>query len=148
MQCRFSSCSLLIVLLTAVSLHAQQVTIPPVPQLNEVGKFVHDKSGLLMPAPLEMRRRVFRAQKVAFEDHRTPIILVTIHHMAVTEDEFIDDLRDQAVDGLRTGSGGSGLIETVQSAGKVLAEKLPLDPTAGPDEDELSNRVILIHPRP
>jgi uncharacterized membrane protein len=68
--------------------------------------------------------------------------------MAVTEDEFIDELRDQAVDSLRTGSGGSGLIETVQAAGKVLAEKLPLDPTAGPDEDELSNRVILIHPRP
>jgi uncharacterized membrane protein YgcG len=97
MRCRFSSCSLLIVLLTAVSLHAQQVMIPPIPELNGVGKFVHDKSGLLMPAPLEMRRRVFRAQKVAFEDHRTPIILVTIHHMAAFgyEEEEIQPFAEQ-----------------------------------------------------
>lgn len=82
MRFHFSFCTLLLCLLTSARLHAEPVSIPPVPAMNGVGEFVHDLAGLLMPAPLEMRRRVFRAQKLAFEDHESPIILVTIDRMA------------------------------------------------------------------
>ena len=63
-------------------LPAAEVSIPPVPAINGSGEFVQDFASLLMPAPAEMRARVFRAQQTAMEDHNTPIILVTIHRMA------------------------------------------------------------------
>jgi hypothetical protein len=81
MRFRRGCCLLLLCLLTA-TLHAEPVTIPPVPAINGSGEFVQDFASLLMPAPPEMRARVFNAQEVAFEEHDTPIILVTIRRMA------------------------------------------------------------------
>jgi len=83
MRFRFGCCLLLLCLSTAAALRAEPVTIPPVPAINGRGEFVQDFASLLMPAPAEMRARVFKAQEAALEDHNTPIILVTIHRMAV-----------------------------------------------------------------
>ena len=82
MRFRPGCCSLLLCLLTANLPAVESLSIPPVPAIAGSGEFTHDLAGLLMPAPLEMRRRVFRAQQVALEDHQSPIILVTIHRMA------------------------------------------------------------------
>ncbi|MDP7205977.1 MAG: TPM domain-containing protein, partial [Pirellulaceae bacterium] len=74
--------ALLVCWALASELPAVEVTIPPVPAINGRGEFVQDFASLLMPAPVEMRARVFRAQQTAMEDNNTPIILVTIHRMA------------------------------------------------------------------
>jgi uncharacterized membrane protein len=80
---------------------------------------------------------------------RRAVVLADEGVMEATGQEFIDQLRDQAVAGLRSRTAAGGMVEVVEAAGVVLSEKMPQDPAAtGPDENELSNRVILIHPRP
>ena len=58
--------------------------IPPVPAIDGSGKFVHDLAGVLyiQDVPEGPHKTIYDAQKTAFEEHDTPIIVVTIHHMA------------------------------------------------------------------
>jgi len=111
---------------------------------------------------------------------RRAVVLADDGVMEATGQEFIDQLRDQAVAGLRSRTVAGGMVEVVEAAGVVLSEKMPqaaatgptrpssesttkaaTEPVSsekmaedtvaeayGPDENELSNRVILIHPRP
>ncbi|MFP6753751.1 MAG: TPM domain-containing protein [Pirellulaceae bacterium] len=83
MRFRFGSCTLLLCLLTAASLHAESGSIPPVPAIDGSGEFVHDLAGVLYihDVPEGQHKRIHDAQKVAFEEHDTPIIVVTIHRM-------------------------------------------------------------------
>ena len=79
---------------------------------------------------------------------RRAVVLADQGVMKATGQEFIDELRDQAVAGLRSETAAAAITEVVRAAGQVLSEKMPQDPAASPDENELSNRVVLIHPRP
>ena len=79
---------------------------------------------------------------------RRAVVLADEGVIKATGQQFIDDLRDQVVSGLRSGTAATAITEVVRAAGAVLSEKMPQDAAAGPDENELSNRVILIHPRP
>jgi len=79
---------------------------------------------------------------------RRAVVLADEGAIKATGQQFIDDLRDQVVSGLRSGTAATAITEVVRAAGVVLSEKMPQDAAAGPDENELSNRVILIHPRP
>ena len=77
---------------------------------------------------------------------RRAVVLADEAVLAAPGQEFIVQLRDQAVAGLRSRTAAGGMVD---AAGVVLSEKMPQDPAAtGPDGNELSNRVILIHPRP
>ncbi len=78
---------------------------------------------------------------------RRALVLADQGVMKATGQEFIDELRDQAVAGLRSETAAAAIIETVRGAGEVLSEKMSQS-AASPDENELSNRVVLIHPRP
>ena len=53
--------------------------LPPVPARDGVGFFIHDYAGLLDKVATE---RIQQAQKQAFEEHDTPIIVVTIASMS------------------------------------------------------------------
>ncbi len=79
---------------------------------------------------------------------RRAVVLADEGVMEAAGQQFVDDLRDRAVAGLRSKTAAGGMVEAVKTAGVVLSEKMPQDAAAGPDENELSNRVILIHPRP
>jgi len=79
---------------------------------------------------------------------RRAVVLADEGVMEAVGQQFVDDLRDRAVAGLRSKTAAGGMVEAVKTAGVVLSEKMPQDAAAGPDENELSNRVILIHPRP
>jgi len=68
--------------------------------------------------------------------------------VAATGQEFLDGLRDQGVAALRSGKADQALIEAVQSAGQVLGDKLPAESGPAEEDNELSNHVIMIHPRP
>ncbi|MFP6753752.1 MAG: TPM domain-containing protein [Pirellulaceae bacterium] len=58
--------------------------IPPVPAIDGSGEFVHDLAGVLyvQNVPQGHHKTIYDAQQVAFEEHDTPIIVVTIHRMA------------------------------------------------------------------
>ena len=79
---------------------------------------------------------------------RRALVLADQGVMKATGQDFIDELRDQAVAGVRSETAATAITEVVRAAGQVLSEKMPQDPAASPDENELSNRVVLIHPRP
>lgn len=79
---------------------------------------------------------------------RRAVVLADEGVMEAAGQQFVDDLRDMAVAGLRSKTAAGGMVEAVKTAGVVLSEKMPQDTAAAPDENELSNRVILIHPRP
>jgi len=72
-------CSLLIVGLLSLPQFAGAADIPPVPARDGVGDFIHDYAGLLDQTTMQ---RIGEAQKQAFEQHNTPIIVVTINRMA------------------------------------------------------------------
>jgi putative membrane protein len=78
---------------------------------------------------------------------RRAVVLADEGVMEATGQPFIDELRDQAVASLRSETAAAAIIETVRAAGDVLSEKMSQS-AASPDENELSNRVLLIHPRP
>ncbi len=63
----------------------------------------------------------------------------------VTGPEFAGELRDLAQAELRTNNRADALIKPVKRAAEALKESIPCK---ADDEDELSNEVILIHPRP
>ena len=73
--------AVLLVLLASPAGHAGE--IPPVPAIDGSGKFVHDLAGVLyvQDVPQGPHKTIFDAQKTAFEEHDTPIIVVTIHRM-------------------------------------------------------------------
>ena len=73
--------AVLLVLLASPASHAGE--IPPVPAIDGSGKFVHDLAGVLyvQDVPQGPHKTIFDAQKTAFEEHDTPIIVVTIHRM-------------------------------------------------------------------
>ena len=79
---------------------------------------------------------------------RRAVVLADQGVMQAAGQEFVDQLRDQALSGVRSETAAAAITETVRAAGVVLSEKMPQDPGASPDENELSNRVVLIHPRP
>ncbi len=79
---------------------------------------------------------------------RRLVVLADVGVVSATGQEFLDDLRNLGVAALRSGKANESLIETVRSAGQVLAEKLPADDQPGEQDNELSNHVIMIHPRP
>ena len=79
---------------------------------------------------------------------RRAVVLADQGVMQAAGQEFVDQLRDQALSGVRSETAAAAITEAVRAAGVVLSEKMPQDPGASPDENELSNRVVLIHPRP
>ena len=74
--------AVLLVLLASPAGHAGE--IPPVPAIDGTGEFVHDLAGVLyvQDVPQGQHRTIFDTQKMAFEEHDTPIIVVTIRQMA------------------------------------------------------------------
>ncbi len=83
---RKTACSLLLAVLLgmAASSAGHAGEIPPVPAIDGSGEFVHDLAGVLyiQDVPEGHHKTIYDAQKTAFEEHDTPIIVVTIHHMA------------------------------------------------------------------
>ncbi len=59
--------------------------------------------------------------------------------------EFLDELRDAATGAFKAGRFLEGLTGTVQRAADRLADALPVQAN---DVEELSNRVVVFHPRP
>jgi uncharacterized protein len=59
--------------------YAPAAQIPPVPAEGGVGYFIHDYTGSLDATAVE---RITSAQRTAFEQHNTPIIVVTISRMS------------------------------------------------------------------
>ncbi len=59
----------------------QAIEIPPRPAIDGHGEFIQDLATLLTDAP-GARRSIAAAQKVAFEKHDVPIIVVTISQMS------------------------------------------------------------------
>ena len=76
------------------------------------------------------------------------VVLADVGVVAATGQEFLDGLRDQGVAALRSGKPDQALIEAVKAAGQVLKDKLPGESSSKDDDNELSNHVIMIHPRP
>ena len=68
--------------------------------------------------------------------------------VAACGEEFLDSLRDQGIATLRSGKPDEALIEAVRSAGELLVEKMPPRDEVADEDNELSNHVRLIHPRP
>jgi putative membrane protein len=89
-----------------------------------------ERSGVLIYVSLFERRVMILADRRAFE--------------VLGQDE-INGLRDLAVKRLREKKRRETFVDTIASAAEKLCEKLP----AGADNsDELSNRLMLLHPRP
>lgn len=89
------------------------------------------RSGLLIYISLCERRVVILADECAAK--------------ALGEDQ-ITTLRDGAVDRLRSAPLAEACMATITAAGKALAEHLPSDEAS--EENELSNHLLLFHPRP
>ncbi len=89
------------------------------------------RTGLLVYVSLFERRVVVLADSAARE---------------ALGDEGIEALRDTAVAHLRRGELPETFQLTVEQAGTILAEKMPAEREANPDE--LANRVLVFHPRP
>ncbi|MCB2155607.1 hypothetical protein KQI84_12035 [bacterium] len=59
--------------------------------------------------------------------------------------DFLDSLRDLAVEQLRAGRRAETFTQTIAEAKGKLAEMLPIQPD---DKNELPNELVIIHPRP
>ncbi len=73
--------SVLVMILAWHASPLQAIEIPPQPAIEGHGEFVHDLAKLLGDSP-DARRRIAAAQKVAFEKHDVPIVVVTINQMS------------------------------------------------------------------
>lgn len=88
------------------------------------------RGGLLLYVTLYERRVVVLADKAV---------------MDALGEGFPRELRDIAVRHLREGRRGETFLETIQTAADRLAPSLPVK---ADDADELSNRLVIYHPRP
>jgi putative membrane protein len=129
---------------------------------NVLASILHPVRRLLVPRQ-EMDEEVTRGAAAAFTRlrvgttaagtgllvyvslfERQVVILLDQAVRQAAGQELADKLCAKAVEGLKAGGGAEVLAELVQEASRTLAKSLP--PTEY-DQDELSNRVLVLHPR-
>jgi putative membrane protein len=101
----------------------------------------------------EAAAREFRARGLARTGGRTGVLIYVAaaeHYAEVVADEGIAAHVDEMVwretitelvTGIRSGRAGEGLVRAVGRVGAILADKAPRQPD---DQDELSNKVIMV----
>ncbi|WP_169978077.1 TPM domain-containing protein [Tautonia rosea] len=140
---RFGSAALVLAALLIAP--ATAADIPPVPAENGVGQFTHDYANVLDE---QARARIAEAQRAAFEQHDTPIIVVTITAMAAYNHQGpIDPLAREWFDAWqigtlnRPGGGANTGILVLVSLGDRRA-RIELGADWGRRWDDFSQRVM------
>ena len=127
---------------TAVGLRAEE--IPPVPAEDGMGFFIHDYANLIDEVATQ---RIKEAQQKAFEEHDTPIIVVTIASMArYDHDGDIESLATEWFNQWRIGTqdrpdGSNRGMLVLVSVGDRKA-RIELGGDWGRDWDAYSQRVM------
>ncbi len=77
---------------------------------------------------------------------RRVVVLADQGALEAVGQEGVTQVRDAAVAALRQGKPLQAMLDSLSKAGQLLAEKLPCDQGGG--ENELSDELVILHPRP